>query len=71
MPAVLYQMKKRNHRVAANIAHRLILIGADAFRALINQLGQGRLKAFSAGNHPVGKINTGALAIITCSLIRA
>ncbi len=36
MPAVLYQMKKRNHRVAAN---RLILIGADAFRTLINQLG--------------------------------
>jgi hypothetical protein len=56
-------MKKRNHRVAANIAYRLILIGADAFRALINQLGQGRLKAFSAENHPVGKINTGALAI--------
>ena len=28
---------------------------------LINELGQGRLRAWSAGSHPVGKVNPGAL----------
>jgi arsenate reductase len=32
--------------------------------ALINKLGKGRLKAYSAGSHPVGKINSGALATL-------
>ena len=32
--------------------------------ALVNHLGQGRLKAFSSGSKPIGRINTGALATL-------
>lgn len=32
--------------------------------ALINHLGQGRLRAFSAGSHPVGQVNANALATL-------
>lgn len=32
--------------------------------ALINELGKGRFKGYSAGSHPIGRINPGALATL-------
>ncbi len=32
--------------------------------ALLNHYGEGRLKAYSAGSHPIGRINEGALATL-------
>jgi len=32
--------------------------------ALLNHYGKGRIKAYSAGSHPIGKINEGALATL-------
>lgn len=32
--------------------------------ALLNYFGKGRIKAYSAGSHPIGRINEGALATL-------
>lgn len=32
--------------------------------ALLNHLGQGRITAFSAGSHPIGQVNSDALATL-------
>ena len=31
---------------------------------LINELGDGKLRAFSAGSHPVGRVNPGAINVL-------
>ena len=34
---------------------------------LFNELGQGKYKAFSAGSHPVGQVNPGAIEKLTAA----
>lgn len=33
--------------------------------AILNRLGQGRIRAYSAGSHPAGRVNPGAIALLS------